>query len=335
MRWLLLLGLACGGTAPPTAQPNAGHAEAQTPGSQSEPAQSEPEPSEPARPEPPEPAAPAALSTETETLVLACGRADIELPVDWRVAFRDPCTDPGYPMPIDGRGFAGASTEVTVERGECELDIVTSELHPVVVPQLRAPSTPRTESTETPEGSRFTYGITASAACAADADQLFEATSTTLRIHPVRGDSPRAISVPLSSAGHALTGTLPAGFWIYSVGGMADAYETHVELRSGGEAFAALLTSWDMAAQGEEGPGEFEPRRFQPRLLRRAPSWRDASDPLTAEWLEQPVACRETRAWGPEPRIRTTVLLCGPSEGHSELLEVLRSLRFSPPSPEP
>lgn len=268
-------------------------------------------------------------------LSLACGRATAELHGDFAVLLDEAqlCINPGYPMDIEADGIGGGESSHPVRRDDCELSLRAWEPAPRsgAVAPLTSSDRRRIRRVPTPEGTAVELSVSVEragdrAACEASAASLLQAVSDSVRVRPLRDETTTA-RADISSGGHGITVELPPGFWLVSVGGAADQWETAYDLRGPGEAFVSIYTAWSM----DQGVGRtFEARVLPPRpRWGRAPdpwdSWDDDGDPESAERQ-----CQTTRALGPEPRVETTIYVCGPAAEREPLLRVLRAMRFTP-----
>lgn len=280
----------------------------------------------------------AGLVPEENTIAefeLACGRARV-VGTGWRLdpEESEPCNNPGYPMQLDGRGFAGGESRHVLSAGGCRIEVYANDSI-----RTENSSPPNPEDVTTPEGTALMVEVSLhyeSRGCAED-DELIAAFREELvggiRIPPLRDDT-TSLHADLTSAGHGLRGELGAGYWMQNLGGMADVFETAYRVLGPDGASATFISAWNVDEM-QEHP-DFDPRRFQPRVLPRRPRFEPASDPwedLMGGDGDGELSCRSTLTEGPEPRIDTSVTLCGPLEGQRRLVRMLQGFRFTEPRP--
>ena len=300
----LVLSLACGGSQPqePASDPPATEPEETAPATPAEPDAVE-------RPEP-EPEGPA------RELSLACGRATGQLS-GWELvpAGTNQCINPGYPMDIDATGIAGGYSEHELTRGACRLVVVAGE-------QVLDDERERwADAPRTPEGTALAVTVRGEH-CDEEAATVERELVESLTVRPLMGG--REVRFDISSAGHGIAGELPEGYWVASLGGIADQWETAYELRGPGEATASIYTRWYF--EEEDGP-QRGGSGFRAALLPRRPRWTTAPEPWH-EWRDEELACQRAEI-APEARLRVGLYLCGSRRERRALLDALGQLHFT------
>jgi hypothetical protein len=261
-------------------------------------------------------------------IAFACARATARLPTGF--TFGDGsnrCLDRGYPQEeIDAEGISGGTSHHTILVSGCSLKISSRE------DPGGGRTPPRSDSRVyrvTPEGTSLLINVSVGLfvrrggtpypqrdpTCARFVEPLVRGIDESLVVRPLR-DVVTQTHADITSAGHGITLEIPAGYWLFSVGGTADEHETAYQLRGPTDTTVTLFTSWDRVA-GQPV------RDFEPRVV--AEGRRAESGPMMDG------DCRRIGAAGPEPRIVTTIEFCGPRENDAELLSLLRAMRFTPP----
>lgn len=257
------------------------------------------------------------------SITLACGRATSRLPDGWTIDVDEsqPCHDRNGTQAYFGEHVGGGRSDTTVVHGDCRLELVAVDREPTDYPLEDYPgviAAPASFVVSTPESTTFEvlarlpFGRS-DAACAAMREPLLLVVDAGLTIAPLRDVATRT-RAQISSDGHGIELDLPAGYWLFSRGGESDVYETSYALRGPGATYAALQTWWRDASR---------PARLVGRVLPARPRFRRGVDPRSNR-----DDCRFTDAAGPDPRLVTRIVLCGPEEGDAALLQLLSTATF-------
>lgn len=260
-------------------------------------------------------------------ITLACGRATARLPAGFTFGeWVEPCRDESYLQEMDAGGIGGGTSVHTIVGHGCELSIGASDR----IPRAAAPPpVPGVHGDEllhlTPEGTAFELDADSEdPACTRFPEPLVRVLSETLRVRPLRSARTET-RAQISSAGHGIALDVPVGFWVYCVGGAADEFETSWALHGPEGTRATLYTSWD-----PESDSSAPMRGFEPRVISDAGRLSPGGYDPYGDGEEE---CRTIGTLGPEPRIVTSLLFCGPTDGDAALLDILRAARFTRPPP--
>lgn len=307
-RWSVLLVslIACGGGQPEPSTPAAPE-----PTSEATPVD---QPSEVEQPEPePEPEPPAPEPDVELSLSLACGRATA-LVHGWTLDpdGTQPCINPGYPMDIEAVGIAGGESVHELTRGTCRVTVLAGEVE----------GDAEREAPRTPEGTAMSLSVQGDH-CGREAAELERELQALLSMPPLTEGA--EVRFDISSSAHGITGTLPAGYWVTSLGGMADLWETAYQIRGPGDASASIYTRWYFDEM--DGPQSADDS-FRAALLPPRPRWGNAPEPWHYETNEEELVCRRAEIT-PESRLRVSLYLCGSRREQRALLTAIRELHFT------